>query len=56
MGGERDRREQGNGREEEGREPGQAASGRKEREEGEEGVAEREVEEGGQDNATGDRV
>ena len=54
--GERDEGEQGKAREEEGREPGQAATGRGEREEGEEGVEEGEVEEGGQGNAAGDSV
>ena len=54
--GERDEREQGKAREEEGREPGQAASGREEQEEGEEGVVEGEAEEEGQENAARDRV
>ena len=53
--GERDEREQGKAREEEGRELGQAASGREEEEEGEEGVEEGEAEEGGQENVAGDR-
>ena len=55
-GGERDEREQDQAREEEGREPGQAASGREEREEGEDGVEEGEAKRGGQGNAAGDRV
>ena len=54
--GERDEGEQGKAQEEEGREPGQAASGREEPEEGKEGVEEGEAEEGGQENAAGDRV
>ena len=54
--GELEERKQGNAREEEGREPGQAASGREGREEGEEGVEEGEAEEEGQENAAGDRV
>ena len=45
---ERDEGGQGKAREEEGREPGQAASGREEGEEGEEEVEEGEEEEGGQ--------
>ena len=45
--GERDEGEQGNAREEEGREPGQAASRRGEREGGEEGLEEGEAEERG---------
>ena len=56
IGGERDGREQDQAREAEGREPGQAASGREEREEGEDGVEEGEAEGGGQKNAAGDRV
>ena len=54
--GERDEGEQGTEREEEGREPGQAASGLEEREEGEEGGKEGEAEERGQENAAGDRL
>ena len=53
--GEWDEGEQGKAREEEGREPGQAASRRKEREEGDSGVEEGEAAEGGQENAAGDR-
>ena len=53
--GEGDEGEQGKAREEEDREAGQAANGREEREEGEEGVGEGEAEEGGQENAAGDR-
>ena len=55
-GEEQDEREQDQARGEEGREPGQAASGREEREEGEHGVEEGEAEGGGQGNAAGDRV
>ena len=55
-GGEQDEREQDQAREEEGRGPGLAASGREEREEGEDGVEEGEAEGGGQGNAAGDRV
>ena len=55
-GEERDEREQDQARGEEGREPGQAASGREEREEGEDGLEEGEAEGAGQGNAAGDRV
>ena len=55
-GEERDKREQDQARGVEGREPGQAASGREEREEGEEEVEEGEAEGGGQESAAGDRV
>ena len=55
-GGERDEREQDQAREEESREPGQAASEREEREEGEDGMEEGEAEEGVQGNAAADRV
>ena len=55
-GEKRDEREQDKARGEEGREPGQAASGREEGEEGEDGVEEGEAEGGGQGNAAGDRV
>ena len=54
--GEREETEQGKAREEEGRELGQEASGRDEREEKGEGVKEGAAEEGGQENAAGDRV
>ena len=54
--GEQEEGEQGQAREEEGREPGQEASGREEREEDGEGVEEGAAEEGGQENAARDRV
>ena len=55
-GEERDKREQDQARGVEDREPGQAASGREARGEGEEGVEEGEAEGGGQGSAAGDRV
>ena len=53
---EQDERGQDQARGEEGREPGPAAGGREDREEGGEGVEEGEVEGGGQESAVGDRV
>ena len=53
---EREEREQDQARGVEGREPGLAAGGREEREEGEEGAEEGEAEGGGQESAAGDRV
>ena len=53
---ERDDREQDQARGVEGRDPGLAAGGREEREEGEEGVEEGEAEGRGQESAAGDRV
>ena len=54
--GEREEGEEAQARKEEGWEPGQEANGRREREEDGEGVEEGVAEEGGQQNAPGDRV
>ena len=54
--GEQDGGEENQAREEEGREPGQEANGRVEREEDAEGVEEGAAQEGRQENAAGDRV
>ena len=54
--GEQEGREESQAREEEGRELGQEANGQVKREEDGEGVEEGAAEEGGQDNAAGDRV